>query len=183
FSASGAGALRGFAHWLTRQNEAKGKRLLCVALIRARDRLSVRRCSEAEGSLLSELRPSIPAPSPDAAERLVDGCYLLDRERLSALPDEEPALCAEANPAAVEEVLAGRASWAAARDEVIRAAREELAVHPPVPAFLLGADDAPLAAGAGPPAAKGEAMHSVLELVDLHAPDNLEQVAESVCRI
>lgn len=41
----------------------------------------------------------------------------------------------------------------------------------------------PLIVGEGPPAEKGEAMHKVLELIDLRNPDNLEHVVESVCRV
>ena len=40
---------------------------------------------------------------------------------------------------------------------------------------MIGADDEPLIVGDGPPAAKGEAMHRVLELIDLHDPRDIEQ--------
>ena len=37
--------------------------------------------------------------------------------------------------------------------------------------------------GEGPPAEKGEALHKVLELVDLRNPDDLESVVASVCEV
>ena len=54
----------------------------------------------------------------------------------------------------------------------------------PVSAVLLGADDAPLIVGQGPPRKLGEALHKVLELVDLAAPTDLETGrAQSVCLV
>jgi ATP-dependent helicase/nuclease subunit A len=175
------------------QREAEAKRLLYVAATRARDRLIIPVCSQPQrpGPLLFDLLLSLPAWDADAAESVVDGCYVIDRDGLEPLPDDEPPLPAVVDTAAVEAALAAREAWVEYRAEAVRLARDELQVHPatkdegddPIPASFLGADDAPLIAGTGPPAEKGEAMHKVLELLDLRDPADVEQVTESVCLV
>ena len=175
------------------QIDSEEKRLLYVALTRARDRLIIPRCSEPDkpGPLLYELLPSIPAWDPAQAETVVDGCFVIDWKKLSALPDDDPALPVKSTKPEIAAALTARSAWETERAEVLRSARDELAVHPasgdegdhPVPATFLGADDRPLIVGEGPPAEKGEAMHKVLELIDLRDPHDLEQVVESVCRV
>ena len=177
------------------QKAAEEKRLLYVAATRARDHLVVPVASYPlkEGPLLYELLPSLPAWDPAVAGTVVDGCHVIDRDALPHLADDEPPGRASVPESAVTEALAEREEWEAARAAVVRTARDELVVHPatqdegdnPVPASLVGADDQPLIAGGGegPPRQKGEALHRVLELIDLRAPDDLESVVHAVCTL
>ena len=79
----------------------------------------------------------------------------------------------------------------AAQARAPRRAREELAIFPatrdegdvPLSAAMIGADDEPLIVGDGPPAPIGEAMHRVLELIDLRDPHDVEQTCASVCAL
>jgi ATP-dependent helicase/nuclease subunit A len=175
------------------QKTAEDKRLLYVAVTRARDHLIVPVASEPlkPGPLLFDLLPSLPQWDEATAGTLVDGCHVIDRRTLPALSDDERPLPRGVDEASVETALAERAAWESERVAVIDAARAELAVHPatadegdnPVPASLAGADDQPLIAGGGesPPRLKGEAMHKALELVDLAHPEQLDEVVPSVC--
>jgi len=168
---------------------AEEKRLLYVAVTRARDHLIVPVAAAAEkaGPMLRDLLPSLP-PGDGAG---ADGCHVVDGSSLGAIPDDEPPLPEDASEREVEAALAERAAWERARAAIVRRAREELEVFPatrdegdlPVAAALLGADDAPLIAGEGPPLAKGEALHRVLELLDLASPTDLEGTVRSVCRV
>ena len=177
------------------QKAAEEKRLLYVALTRARDHLIVPVASTPDkpGTMLFDLLPSLPQWDPEAAGTDVNGCHLFDRSLLPSLPDDEPPLRTEASEESVQTVLAERAAWGSTRAAVVTVARDELAVYPatkdegddPIPASLSGADDQPLIAGGGegPPRLKGEALHRVLELVDLRAPDDLEEVVRAVCTL
>jgi ATP-dependent exoDNAse (exonuclease V) beta subunit len=50
-------------------------------------------------------------------------------------------------------------------------------------ALMLAADDEPLIASNGPPAAVGEAMHRILQLVDLRHPHDVDATVESICAL
>jgi ATP-dependent helicase/nuclease subunit A len=183
------------AAWEVEQHQgaAEDKRLLYVAATRARDHLLVPVASQPTkpGPLLFDLLPSIPDWDPEQADEVVDGAYLVDRDALPDLPEDDPPPPARASPGDVEEAFKERARWDDARAVTLRTARDELEVFPatkdegdsPVPALLLGADDQPLITGEGPPLPKGEALHKVLELVDLAAPSDLEEVTRSVCTV
>src|SRR5581483_3794789 len=139
-----------------------------------------------EGPMLFDLLPSLPEWDEEAAGGQVDGCHLYDSRKLPQLPDDEPPLHSEASADAIDGAVDERAAWETAQQALRASAREELAVHPatkdegddPIPAALAGADDQPLIAGGGesPPRRKGEALHKALELVDLHTPQQLEQI-------
>lgn len=177
------------------QKAAEDLRLLYVAVTRARDHLIVPVASRpaTPGPMLFDLLPSLPDWDPAAAGSVVDGCYVFDREQLPRLPDDEPPLRTDADGEAIDAALAEREEWESTRKSVVSAARDELAVHPatkdegddPVPASLAGADDQPLIAGGGegPPRLKGEALHRALELVDLRAPEDLENIVRAVCTV
>jgi ATP-dependent helicase/nuclease subunit A len=177
------------------QKAAEDKRLLYVAVTRARDHLIVPVASQPdkEGPMLFDLLPSLPTWDESLAGAQVDGCHLFDRTKLAALPDDEPPLPEEASADAVDVALEERSGWESAQENLRATARDELAVHTatkdegddPIPAALAGADDRPLIAGGGeaPPRLKGEALHKALELVDLHAPEQLEQIVPAVCAI
>lgn len=174
------------------QLDAEDLRLLYVAATRARDRLilPVSFKGTFPGPRLAALLPSLP--DPDAPlEEVTDGCFVIDVETLSPLDADEPPVPAPPPRSEVEAELARREAWDEDRRAVMRTAQAELAIHPatadegdnPLPASFLGADDAPLIAGEGPPAAKGEALHKVLELIDLRNPTELEAVVTSVCAV
>jgi ATP-dependent helicase/nuclease subunit A len=141
--------------------------------------------------MLRDLWDSLPAHNTELAETVVDGCFMIDGEALPQIPDDEPPLPTEVAAKEVDAALEGRIAWEESRADVIRNARDELEVIPatrdegdqPVAAALLGADDAPLIIGDGPPLRKGEALHRVLELVDLKSPSNVTQTTRSVCRV
>jgi ATP-dependent exoDNAse (exonuclease V) beta subunit len=87
--------------------------------------------------------------------------------------------------------LAERDAWIASDMAMRETAREELRVFPAtrdegdiaLSALMLAADDEPLIASNGPPAAVGEAMHRILELVDLRHPLDVEATVESICSL
>lgn len=177
------------------QKAAEDKRLLYVAVTRARDNLIVPVASQPDkpGPMLFDLIPSLPAWDPSVAGTVVDGCHVLDRDALGELPDDERELSTAADADAVDAALAAREAWADVRRTNIAAARSELEVHPatkdegdePIPPGLVGADDRPLIAGGGesPPRLKGEALHRALELINLREPADLEQVVQAVCAV
>ena len=163
------------------QRAAEEKRLLYVAVTRARDHLIVPiSCDPREGSMLFDLAPSLVG---------WDGRIEIDGESLPELPDDEPELDEPVAAEAIDQAVAERDAWEVKRQEAVRIARDELEVIPatrdegdePLTAPLLGADDAPLIVGSGPPLPKGEALHKVLELVDLADPWNLAEIARGVC--
>ena len=174
------------------QQQAEDKRLLYVATTRARDHLIIPVASRPkERSMLADLDPSLPHWEPESAGTVVDGAFLIDREALPALPEDQPPPPLRASADEVDAALAERERWAEEQVELMRRARDQLDVFPatrdegdaPVTGALLGADDAPLIAGHGPPLPLGEALHKVLELVDLRDPHDIEAVAESVCLV
>jgi ATP-dependent helicase/nuclease subunit A len=178
-----------------RQKEAEDKRLLYVAVTRARDHLVIPVASRPDkpGPMLFDLLPYLPDWDPAIAGTTVDGCYVIDRDALPELPEDEPPLRSDVLEATVDAALVQRTSWETSRAAVVSAARDELAVHPatkdegdePVPAALVGAGDEPLIASAdsSPPRLKGEALHWALEQVDLRAPDDLEEVVRAICTV
>jgi ATP-dependent exoDNAse (exonuclease V) beta subunit len=175
------------------QQEAEERRLLYVAVTRARDHLIVPvvRPTETAGPMLTALLRSLPAWDPARAGTAVDGCFVLDGSALPPLPEEQPPLRADASPGAVEAALADRRTWGAARAELLRRASDALEVHPatkdegddPLPAPLLGADDRPLIVGesSAPARLTGEALHRALELIDLVAPATIEETVRAAC--
>jgi ATP-dependent helicase/nuclease subunit A len=174
------------------QLDAEDLRLLYVAATRARDRLilPVSFKGAAPGPRLAAFLPSLPNEEAPL-EAVSGGCFVIDPETLRALDADEPPAPAPPPVAELDAELARREAWDEDRRTVLRAAQAELAVHPatadegdnPLHAAFLGADDAPLIAGEGPPAAKGEALHKILELIDLRQPTDLEAVVTSVCAV
>ena len=182
------------AAWAGEQTKvaAEERRLLYVAATRARDHLVVPLVDDKKpGSLLQVVSPFLPAAAAVSPPCEVDGCHVLAADAYAPLPDDDPPLPETTDAALVDEMLAERERWAGEREAALREARDALEVHPatrdegdaPVPASFLGADDAPLIVGEGPPAEKGEVMHKVLELIDLRAPANVEAVTRSTCAV
>jgi ATP-dependent exoDNAse (exonuclease V) beta subunit len=177
------------------QKAAEEKRLLYVAVTRARDHLVIPLASRPDkpDRMLFHLLPFLPEWDPEHAGTQVDGCHVINRDALPALPDDEPPLRSDASEADVDAALAERAAWESARAATVTAARNALEVHPatsdegdaPLPAAIVGAGDEPLIASdaVSPPRLKGEALHWALENVDLRAPNDLEQVVAAVCSV
>ncbi|MFN8188052.1 MAG: 3'-5' exonuclease [Gaiellales bacterium] len=165
-----------------RFEDAELRRLLYVALTRARDRLIVPALradkEEKNGPLLAELLPSL------------GDCFTLDPEALPEPADDEEAEPEPVDTAAVEAALAERAEWATGRAELLDRARAELVVVPATAregaephASILAAGDGPLILGEGPPREVGEALHKVMELCDLARPESLPSLVESICAV
>jgi ATP-dependent helicase/nuclease subunit A len=176
------------------QKEAEEKRLLYVAVTRARDHLIVPvPCpQEKAGPMLSALYPSLPALDPQCPEGAqLDGCFVRDGAVLGELPQVEPPLRADAPVEQVDAALAERGAWVQEREAQAAVARAALEVFPatadegdePPPGDVSGADDRPLIAG-GPTGAatdKGKAMHLALELLDLARPGDVEATVRAAC--
>ena len=173
------------------QLDAEELRLLYVAATRARDRLIIP--VSYKGSAppkLEALEPSLPGEgvpfdTPD------QGCVLLDPASLPTPRDDEPPAPVTPPEEDVLRALDARAAWLAAAEATRVAARDELAVFPatrdegdaPLSVTMIAADDEPLIVSEGPPAPIGDAMHRVLELVDLRAPTDVDQIVASVAAL
>ena len=91
----------------------------------------------------------------------------------------------------VDVAFEKREAWDAARQEAVRAARDELVVIPgderrgrrPGDARAAGSRRRAAHRREGPPLPKGEALHKVLELVDLRDPKDVDQIARGVCLV
>jgi ATP-dependent helicase/nuclease subunit A len=174
------------------QLQAEELRLLYVAATRARDRLIIPISYKGvkPPAKLAALAPSLPGPD-EPVETPVNGCVLLDPATLPVARDDEPP--APVTPPAwkVDAALEARARWVDAAAALRAAARDELAVFPasrdegdaPLSARMIAADDEPLIVSDGPPAPIGDAMHRVLELVDLRDPRGVDETVASVCAL
>jgi ATP-dependent helicase/nuclease subunit A len=176
------------------QREAEEKRLLYVAVTRARDHLIVPVPCPAEraGPMLGALYPSLPDPDPQHPEGAqVDGCFVRDGAGLGELRIVEPPLHADAPSAEVDRALAEREAWVSEREAEAVVARAALEVFPatadegdePPPGDVSGADDRPLIAGGptGSATDKGKAMHLALELLDLADPGDVDATVRAAC--
>ncbi len=172
------------------QLEAEALRLLYVAATRARDRLIIPISKKGMAPRLNVFEPSLP--DVDAPlETPAGGCVLLNPDLLPTPLDDEPPALTTPPAGDVQRALEQRDAWNTAQDAIRRSARSELEVIPasrdegdvPLSATMIGADDEPLFVGDGPPAPKGEAMHRVLELLDLRDPREIEQTVASVCAL
>jgi ATP-dependent helicase/nuclease subunit A len=173
------------------QLAAEELRLLYVAATRARDRLIIPvSYKDKAPPKLAALEPSLPGEGVEL-ESAVDGCVLLDPALLPTPRDDEPPVPVKPPDADVQRALEERLAWKVSEDAVRAAARDELAVFPatrdegdaPLSVTMIAADDEPLIVSDGPPAPIGDAMHRVLELVDLRAPRDVEQIVASVAAL
>ena len=173
------------------QLEAEELRLLYVAATRARDRLIIPVSYKGKMSTkLGALEPSLPGDA-DPFETAMDGRVLLDPASLAIPREDEPPAPFAPAASEVQRALEARAAWIGAAQDVRASARGELAIFPasrdegdsPLSATMIAADDEPLIVSDGPPAPIGEAMHRVLELIDLRDPEDVEQTVASVCSL
>ncbi len=177
--------------------EAEEKRLLYVAMTRARDLLVIpaywatpRELDKEtgrprEGRLLSYLADKIPPPDEIETADLIEGFEIYDAAKLDFEPDEPDVLrvTADSKPAVPNAVTKQSADWRNASEELLRAAgagrnlatptdavkatRQETKRH--TPAFTDGPNEA---------ANFGTLVHNLFELVDWEEPEDVEQLAE-----
>ena len=174
------------------QLDAEELRLLYVAATRARDRLivPVSKRGKDKTPKLDALTPSLPGPE-DPLEAPDGGRVRLDPTLSPAPLSDEPPEPTIPDVAAVSAALAERDAWIVADESARSTAREELGVFPAtrdegdvdLSALMLAADDEPLIVGSGPPAPVGEAMHRILELIDLRAPSDVDATVDSICAL
>ena len=190
--------------------DAEARRLLYVAATRARDHMIVPVVGPKEKAkdMLKWLLPDLPERA-DAADRSAgasaepadvpgghaegecpEGCFLYE---LGALP-ERPGPLREPDPdsAAIDGALSAREQWGAEHEEMLRVAgRERAIVAPsgierlwerPLTVEVTEGEGAIVATGAGAPLALGDALHRVMESVDLLEPSNLEPLVAALAR-
>ena len=163
--------------------EAERLRLLYVAATRAREHLIVPCVAGVVGAegLLGPLAQNLPRD-----QRLVRRVNV-DELDLRAVDAIEPT------PVSDEEISQGvaeRESWLAHVEQLKRTAAEprriEIASSRERPRGPLAAEvatfDAALLIGDGPPIPIGDAVHMVMERVTLPGADDLEQIADDVCK-
>ena len=172
----------------TIQRDAERKRLLYVAVTRARDYLvvPVAAAQKDAGVYLADLLPSLPGPG-EAGHPLV---HVLDADLLPELPPAQPPTREPAPAVAVAAARAARATWEGDRATTLRTARQELGIRtatgiadeagptqlPAIP------DETPLIVGSGRANEVGDAVHQVLERVGLDETIQLAPLVEEVAQ-
>ena len=183
--------------------DAERRRLLYVACTRARDLLVVPVIPAAESrkGMLKWLEPIIPEWDEEQAGQLVDGSILYDHSLVADPGDDEegdeydrPAPSdAEDAPSAkdLEAAEADRERWLEGRGELLRQAGKELEVltassvellwQRPLTIEVNEADGTVVSAGKGPPLPVGDAVHQIMELVDLAGGESTAAIVGAVC--
>ncbi len=170
---------------------SEARRLLYVALTRARDRL-VLSCygavttlrGEPAAVLLGPLHRHLPPPASVAERCVRDGLLLLGPVEAPARPDT-PAVPDLTGATDVMALLAAREQWSRERALVLeRAATPAPATSP---SALEQVDEAVRAGGPGAPAGRaaalalGSAVHRIMELCDFADPESPGRLAGWVC--
>ncbi|OAI38494.1 hypothetical protein AYO39_00985 [Actinobacteria bacterium SCGC AG-212-D09] len=163
--------------------EAERLRLLYVAATRARDYLIVPCVAGVLGAsgLLAELVVNLPDD-----DDLVERFELADLE----LQGAEPIEAAPVTDEAIARGVADREAWLAGLSQRKKTASEprkiEIASSRERPQGPLAAEvatfDAALLIGDGPPIPIGDAVHMVMERISLPDADDLERIADDVCK-
>jgi ATP-dependent exoDNAse (exonuclease V) beta subunit len=169
--------------------DAERIRLLYVAATRARDHLIVPHIEGKgkPGPFMRALEPLLP--EEHGHEIAADGAWLLAADELPPAPEIEEAPSGEVEPEVVARAIDEREGWIGEHDELIRAARRELAI---TVASSVERSVRPLAAEAshsastllvseGPPLPIGDALHLVMERVALPGAEDLDEVVETIC--
>ena len=170
--------------------DAESMRLLYVATTRARDHLVIPQITgkRKSGGLVDAIEGFLPDPDESGHEKEVDGVWLLDAERLDPPAEQEPPPRRPAR-SEVTALRRDRSSWLEQRAELLDSAKAELEL---TVASTTEREARPLAAEAshsagallaseGPPLEIGEALHLVMERVDLPEAGNLEPVTLAAC--
>jgi ATP-dependent exoDNAse (exonuclease V) beta subunit len=168
--------------------DAEARRLLYVAATRARDHMIIPVVGPPEKAkgMLEWLLPDLPGPHSE--KECPEGSFLYDLGELPERsdPGREPA----PEKAAVAAALESRESWQKEQAEMLRGAKRERSVitatsterlwERPLTVEVTEGDGAIVATGAGDPLPLGDALHRVMELVDLTDPSNLETLVGAV---
>ena len=162
--------------------ESEARRLLYVALTRARDRLVVScfgRLENAKGeptaALLGPLHQLLPAPGSASGHSEEEGLRVL----VPQVPHPRPGRTETPD---VPALLADRAAWSRAREDLLAcASRRAQATSPSALEYV---DDEVRSGGAGAPPGRaralalGAAVHRVMEFCDLNDAASLDPLAE-----
>ena len=180
-------------------NDAEDVRLLYVAATRARDHLIVSQMQspkmnakgdKGEKTLRALLHPHLPF-STGVHGREKDGVHVVDAAELPPLPDDPLLRDPEADAHEVAKALADRAEWIANNERVKVEASVALTITRPTDesghrdemdldsTFDWGT---PLIVGARAGAKVGEALHQVMEVVDLAKPGDIGPLVHSICQ-
>ena len=178
--------------------DAEDVRLLYVAATRARDHLivsqmkppNVTQRGEVEKTLRALLHDHLPySTGVHGLEK--DGVHVIDAAELPPLPDEPGLRDPVAEPAEVEQALADRAAWIAKNERVKAEANVALTLTRPTDESghrdEMDLDSTvdwgtPVIVGARAGAEVGEALHQVMEVVDLAKPGDIGRLVHSVCQ-
>ncbi len=180
-----------------RHHDAERRRMLYVATTRARDHLVLpvieRQSGDMKG-LAGELAPDLPDWEDDRAGHDVDGCHLYDRALLKVAKAAGREKRVVPSKVDVDAALAKREQWLAERNEVVESADRGLAWVSASSAERwerpLAADDGTPGGDGGEPVVRiarptaraiGDALHRVMEVIDLATGAELEAVAAAMC--
>lgn len=166
------------------RREAEERRMLYVAMTRARDLLVIpvyfTKAGAPSGSLLEYLAGKIPPPGTEAAQAGFHDMHIFDRSLLDLDRPEQPTFRIPIDPDTPEPPESGDA------DEEFRIWRENLAER--IAILSRGRDlgtateakELPQGTGAGEGALFGKVVHRTLEQVDWSQPDFLDEIASEV---
>ena len=182
-------------------NDAEDVRLLYVAATRARDHLIVSQMKppkvtepkkgefKIEKTLRALLHDHLPyGTGVHGLEK--DGVHVVDAAELPSLPEDPVLRDPVAEAAEVEQALADRAAWIANNERVKAEASVALTITRPTDesghrdemdldsTFDWGT---PLIVGARAGAEVGQALHQVMEMVDLANPGDIGPLVKSIC--
>ena len=178
-------------------SDAEDVRLLYVAATRARDHLIVSQMKAPKETLKGVVETTLRAllhgylPYGTGVHGLQkDGVHVVDASELPSLPDSPVLRDPVAEAAEVQKALADRADWIANNERVKAEASVALTITRPTDesghrdemdldsTFDWGT---PLIVGARAGAEVGQALHQVMEVVDLANPGDIGPLVKSVC--
>jgi ATP-dependent helicase/nuclease subunit A len=162
--------------------DAEARRLLYVAATRARDHMIIPVVGPPEKAkgMLEWLLPDLPGPHSEKMRH--EGCFLYDLGELPERgdPEREPA----PEKSAVNVALKERKRWQEEQAQMLHGAKRERTVvtatsterlwERPLTVEVTEGEGAIVATGAGDPLPMGDALHRVMEFVDLGDASNLE---------
>ncbi len=179
-----------------RHHDAERKRMLYVAATRARDHLILPVIERQNGDmkgLAGELADDLPDWEDDRAGHDVDGCHLYDRGLLKVAKAAGRVKGVVPAKADVDQALAKREQWLAERNEVVESADQGLAwvsASSSKGERPLAQEDGTPGGDGGEPVVRiarstarsiGDALHHVMEVIDLATGDGLEAVVAAMC--
>jgi ATP-dependent helicase/nuclease subunit A len=168
--------------------DAEARRLLYVAATRARDHMIIPVVGPPEKAkgMLEWLLPDLPGPHSE--EECQQGCFLYELGELPEYADggREPA----PDKSAVDAALEARERWTEEQAEMLRGAKRERTVitatsterlwERPLTVEVTEGEGAIVATGQGAALPLGDALHRVMEFVDLVDASNLEALVAAV---